>query len=90
MFLGPLNDFALRAQLYLAHVAFALHVKTQTRALVTQCALNFVPLPIVLTVQAAVVVLPVCTHSILFTDKHHFGHTHPHQTSTLQGPAHTE
>lgn len=49
-----------------------------------------VSLPLGLTVQAAVVVLPVCAHGVLFTHKHHFSHTHLHQSCSLQGPAHTE
>lgn len=55
-----------------------------------ECLFQYMSLPMALTVQAAVVVLPVCTHSILFTNKHHFGHTHPDQASSLQGTTHTE
>lgn len=43
-----------------------------------------------LTVQAAIVVLPVCAHGVLFTHKHHFSHAHLRQPCSLQGPAHTE
>lgn len=42
------------------------------------------------TVQAAVVVLPVRAHGVLFAYKHHFGHAHLRETSPLQGPAHAE
>lgn len=42
------------------------------------------------TVQAAVVVLPVRAHGVLFAYKHHFGHAHLRETSSLQGPAHAE
>ncbi len=49
-----------------------------------------VSLLLALTVQAAVVVLPVSAHGVLFTYKHHFSHAHLHQPRSLQGPAHTE
>lgn len=47
-------------------------------------------LPPAPTVQAAVVVLPVRAHGVLFAYKHHFGHAHLDETSTLQGSAHAE
>lgn len=47
-------------------------------------------LPLALTVQAAVIVLPVCAHGVLFTYKHHFSHAHLHQSCSLQGSTHTE
>lgn len=37
-----------------------------------------VSLPLAPTVQAAVVVLPVCAHGVLFAYEHHFSHTHLH------------
>lgn len=43
-----------------------------------------------LTIQAAIVVLPVCTHSVVFAHKNHFSYAHLHQPGSLQGPAHTE
>lgn len=49
-----------------------------------------VSLLLALTVQAAIVVLPVCAHGVLFTYKHHFSHAHLHKPCPLQGPAHTE
>lgn len=55
-----------------------------------QIHLMCVSLLLALTIQTAIVVLPVRAHSVLFTDKHHFSHTHLHQPSTLQGTAHTE
>lgn len=36
-----------------------------------------------LTIQATVVVLSVCTHCILFTDKYHLGNADFHQPRTL-------
>lgn len=43
-----------------------------------------------LTVQAAVVVLPVGADRILLTHKHHLGHAHFEQPRPLEGTAHTE
>lgn len=43
-----------------------------------------------LTIQAAVVVLPICADGILFADKHHFSDAHLHQARSLQGAAHAE
>lgn len=65
-----------------ATAAIKLHVKQKT----FMCA----SLLLALTVQAAIVVLPVCAHGVLFTDKHHFSYAHLHQTCSLQGTAHTE
>lgn len=78
------------AQLWLGHAATALHESEKPEPSLPRMLFQYMPLPAALTVQAAVVVLPVCTHSILFTNKHHFGHTHPDQASSLQGTAHTE
>lgn len=65
-----------------ATAAIKLHVKQKT----FMCA----SLLLALTVQAAIVVLPVCAHGVLFTDKHHFSYAHLHQPCSLQGTAHTE
>lgn len=43
-----------------------------------------------LTIQATVVVLPVCAHSVFFTNKHNFGHAHFDQPCPLQGTTYTE
>lgn len=56
----------------------------------TQSHLICASLLLALTVQAAIVVLPVCAHGVLFTYKHHFSHAHLHQSCSLQGSAHTE
>lgn len=58
----------------------------RARSAILTCA-SLPPAP---TVQAAVVVLPVRAHGVLFAYKHHFGHAHLRETSPLQGPAHAE